>query len=87
MSEEYHKSAYDQSMKEAFAGDAQDLQAYDMAIYHWAQYRRLRLEALHIKRNRLWNNVYGPTAEAQDIDGMIEIAEIEEEMETLTNQA
>lgn len=86
MSEEYHKSAYQYYNKQAFAGDAQDLQAYDLSVYHWAQYRRLRLEALHTTRNALWNQVYGPTAEAQDIDKMIEIAEIEEEIVDLMNQ-
>ena len=81
--EAYYKEKANKYMKEAFAGQAQDIQANDMALYFEAQYKRIRTENLKKRHNFLWNYVYGPQAEAQDIDGMIEIEEIEEELEQL----
>uniref|UniRef100_A0A6C0KSG7 Uncharacterized protein n=1 Tax=viral metagenome TaxID=1070528 RepID=A0A6C0KSG7_9ZZZZ len=83
--EEYYKEKANQYRKEAFSGQAQDLQAYDMSVYFEAQYKRIRIENLKKRHNFLWNYVYGPQAEAQDIDGMIEIEEIEEEIKALRN--
>lgn len=80
---EYYKNAINQCIKEAFSGQAQDVQAYDLAVYYQAQYDRIRLDLLEEKRANLWNRIYGSTAEAQDIDGMIEIAEIEQEIEDI----
>jgi hypothetical protein len=81
--EEYYKEKANKYMKEAFAGQAQDIQAYDMAVYFEAQYKRIRIENLEKRRTILCDQVYGPQAEAQDIDGMIEIEEITEELEQL----
>lgn len=81
--EEYYKQTAAKYRKEAFAGYAQDVQAYDMAVYYEAQYKRIRIENLKKRHNFLWNQVYGPQAEAQDMDGMIEIEEIVEELEQL----
>ena len=83
--EKYYKEAANRCMKEAFAGYAQDLQAYDMAVYYEAQYKRTRIQNLEKRKAILWDLVYGPQAEAQDIDGMIEIEEIAEEIENLKN--
>jgi hypothetical protein len=81
--EEYYKEKAKKYMKEAFAGYAQDLQAYDMAVYYEAQYKRIRIQNLEKRHNILWNQVYGPQAETQDIDSMVEIEEIAEELEEL----
>ena len=83
--EEYYKIAAAKYMREPFSGQAQDIQAYDMAIYYEAQYKRIRIENLEKRRKELWDHVYGPKAEAQDIDGMIEIEEIGEEIKALRN--
>jgi hypothetical protein len=81
--EEYYKQAADKYMKEAFSGQVQDVQAYDMAMYYKAQYKRIRIQNLEEKRRIIWDRVYGTQAEAQDIDGMIEIEEIVEEIKNL----
>lgn len=81
--EEYYKQAAAKYRKEAFAGYAQDVQAYDMAVYYEAQYKRIRIQNLEKRRNNLCDQVYGPQAEAQDIDGMIEIEEITQELKEL----
>ena len=84
--EKYYKEAANKYMKEAFAGYAQDLQAYDMAVYYEAKYKRIRIQNLEKRKAILWDLVYGSQAEAQDIDGMIEIEEIEQEIEDLRAQ-
>lgn len=75
------KQAMNQLYVEAFSGNAQDVDAYDMGRAYESTYRKMELAELEARKKVLQDRIY--SQEAQDEDAMYQLEDVEKDIASL----